>query len=293
MIAAEIERYEQTVAEYLRGDLDEDTFRVFRLNNGIYGQRQPGVQMFRIKIPFGGLTANQLRRIAELADTYATGVGHVTTRQDIQLHFVQLKDVGTMMRKLAEVGLTTREAADGAIALLDGWATIGDVLTFYQERIANEGFLQTATERRSVVELARLVGYRPRPGVAASVYLAYTIDEGFTEEALVPAGSRAQSIPGPGETAESFETAEDLRARATWNDLRPRMTAPQTEAGIRCGDRQWADVYLAGTATNLKPNDPLLIDFGAGRPEFFRVRAVAADSTRTRPTSSCGLGSDS
>src|SRR5262249_30744925 len=67
--------------------------------------------------------------------------------------------------------LTTRDANDPSIALLDAWATVGDVLTFYQERIANEGYLRTATERRSIIELARLVGYRLRPGVAASVWL--------------------------------------------------------------------------------------------------------------------------
>lgn len=61
--------------------------------------------------------------------------------------------------------LTSREADDATIALLDAWATVADVLTFYQERIANEGYLRTATERRSVLELARLVGYQPRPGV--------------------------------------------------------------------------------------------------------------------------------
>ena len=63
--------------------------------------------------------------------------------------------------------LTTRDGSDPAIAWLDAWAVVADVLTFYQERIANEGFLRTATERRSVLELARLVGYEPRPGVAA------------------------------------------------------------------------------------------------------------------------------
>jgi len=71
--------------------------------------------MVRIKIPFGGLTSNQVRRIAEIAETYATGVGHVTTRQDIQLHFVPLLQVGTIMRKLAEVGLTTREACANTV----------------------------------------------------------------------------------------------------------------------------------------------------------------------------------
>src|SRR5258708_7919070 len=72
-------------------------------------------------------------------------------------------------------GLTARDTSDFSIALLDGWATLGDVLTFYQERITNEGYLRTATERRSVVELSRLVGYGPRSGVAASVFLSYTM----------------------------------------------------------------------------------------------------------------------
>src|SRR5437660_12284786 len=82
-ILREIESFEEEAAKVLRGELSQDLFKPFRLQHGIYGQRQPGVQMVRIKIPFGGLTANQSRRIAELADTYATGVGHVTTRQDI------------------------------------------------------------------------------------------------------------------------------------------------------------------------------------------------------------------
>src|SRR5438105_12627219 len=114
-ILGEIESFEDEVGKLVRGEISLDVFKPFRLQHGIYGQRQPGVQMVRIKIPFGGLTANQSRRIAELADTYATGVGHVTTRQDIQLHFVQLKDVGTIMRGLAEVGLTTREACANTV----------------------------------------------------------------------------------------------------------------------------------------------------------------------------------
>ncbi|HJU05326.1 MAG TPA: sulfurtransferase TusA family protein [Nitrospiraceae bacterium] len=114
-ILEEIETFEGEVQRVTGGDLSGDLFKPFRLQHGIYGQRQPGAQMVRIKIPFGGLTANQLRRIAELADTYTTGVGHVTTRQDIQLHFALLKDVGTIMRRLAEVGLTTREACANTV----------------------------------------------------------------------------------------------------------------------------------------------------------------------------------
>jgi sulfite reductase (ferredoxin) len=111
----EIEVFEEEAGKMLVGAMSADMFKPFRLQHGIYGQRQPGVHMVRIKIPFGGLTANQLRRIGELAETYATGIGHVTTRQDIQLHFVSLQDVGTIMRGLAEVGLTTREACANTV----------------------------------------------------------------------------------------------------------------------------------------------------------------------------------
>ena len=72
--------------------------------------------------------------------------------------------------------LTTRDGEDFTIALLDAWSTVADVLTFYQERIANEAYLRTATERLSVLEMARLIGYRLDPGVAASVLLAFEIE---------------------------------------------------------------------------------------------------------------------
>src|SRR5206468_1977093 len=114
-ITEEIETFEAETNRMISGEIASDLFKPFRLQYGIYGQRQAGVQMVRIKIPFGGLTANQLRRIAELAERYATGVGHVTTRQDIQLHFVELTDVPTIMRGLAEVGVTTREACANTV----------------------------------------------------------------------------------------------------------------------------------------------------------------------------------
>src|SRR5262249_7838225 len=120
--------------------------------------------------------------------------------------------------------LAARDGDDASIALLDAWATVGDVLTFYQERIANEGYLRTATERRSILEAARLVGYRIRPGVAASTYLAYTLDrdtQGAETVVTIPRGSRAQSVPGPGELPQSFETSDDLVAGSAWNDLAP------------------------------------------------------------------------
>ncbi|HKP72083.1 MAG TPA: putative baseplate assembly protein [Pyrinomonadaceae bacterium] len=173
--------------------------------------------------------------------------------------------------------LTTRDSRDFAVAVLDGWATVGDVLTFYQERIANEGYLRTATERRSVLELARLVGYALKPGVSSTVYLAYTIDENFKETALVEVGARAQSVPGPGELPQSFETSEPLEARAQWNKLKPRATQPQTLKSIE----RRGGIYLKGINTNLKPNDPLLVTNGSDSV-LARVLEVLPDALADR-----------
>ena len=124
-IIEEIETFEDEVARLQSGDTPMDIFKPFRLQYGIYGQRQPDVQMIRIRVPFGGMTANQLRQVAEITDTYATGVAHVTTRQDFQLHFVPLPQVGTIMRKLAEVGLTTREACANTVRNVTACALAG------------------------------------------------------------------------------------------------------------------------------------------------------------------------
>ncbi|NJO18082.1 MAG: putative baseplate assembly protein [Thioploca sp.] len=166
--------------------------------------------------------------------------------------------------------LTTRETSDPAIALLDAWATLAEVLTFYQERIANEGYLRTATEYRSIQELARLVGYKLRPGVAASVYLAFTLEKGARVE--IPAGTRGQSIPGPGELPQSFETSKPLQAREEWNEIKPRLTRPQY---IKTSTTD--PLYLKGITTNLKPNAPLVMIDSAGSTSFRRVLKVNVD----------------
>ncbi|SFN69717.1 putative baseplate assembly protein [Nitrosospira briensis] len=182
--------------------------------------------------------------------------------------------------------LKTRERSDPAMALLDAWATVADVLTFYQERIANEGYLRTATERRSILEQARLVGYRSRPGVAASVYLAYTIEKDMLP-VEIPRGAKVNSIPAPGEQMQAFETSEPLMARNEWNALKPRMTQPQTPRSIlqpRSIQQPGGSVYLKGIATNLKPNDVLLMDFGidGADPLPFRVYEIKPDSKADR-----------
>jgi len=171
----------------------------------------------------------------------------------------------------ALAGLRTRDLDDPSMALLDAWAIGADVLSFYQERIANEGYLRTATERRSVLELGKLLDYRLRPGVAASVYLAYTID-GNSGPVTIPAGSRAQSVPSPGQQMQTFETSDDLDAQNEWNALKPRLTQPQnisldTIAGLN-------EVWVASIATNLKQNDRLLFQFGDLQTGVSAIRLV-------------------
>lgn len=175
--------------------------------------------------------------------------------------------------------LTTRAPDDPSMALLDAWATAGDVLTFYQERIANEGYLRTATERRSALELARTIGYELRPGIAASAYLAFTVEDapGAPGVASVPAGTRVQSIPAQGQLPQTFETGAAITAKKEWNDLGPRPTQPQVL------DVNASSVYLAGTTTNLRVGDLLLLAVRTSGTLQTRVASVRAVTTLTGP----------
>jgi sulfite reductase (ferredoxin) len=120
-IRADVEKFEVQLARYLAGDLEEDAFRVFRLNNGIYGQRQGGTnQMLRVKVPYGSITPEQLDMFGHLADTYSRGWGHLTTRQNVQFHFVQLDQVPAALWDMASVGLTSREACGDTVRNVQG-----------------------------------------------------------------------------------------------------------------------------------------------------------------------------
>lgn len=160
--------------------------------------------------------------------------------------------------------LTTRASDDPAIALLDAWATVADVLTFYQERIANEGYLRTATERASVLELARAIGYELNPGVAASTFLAFTVEDakGAPGRAIIGEATKILSVPGQNQRPQTFETAERIEARAEWNVLRPRRAEPQQ---IGAGSTA---LYLKGVATQLQPGDTILF-VGDERQRWF------------------------
>ena len=120
-VEAEIQSFEDGVRRYVAGEIDDDVFRVFRLNQGIYGQRQGGYnQMVRVKIPYGKIEPDQLEMLGYIAETYSRGWGHLTTRQNVQFHFVQLETVPEVLRLLASVDLTSREACGDTVRNVSG-----------------------------------------------------------------------------------------------------------------------------------------------------------------------------
>ena len=150
--------------------------------------------------------------------------------------------------------LTTREDDDPTIALLDAWATVLDVLTFHQERFANEAYLRTATELRSILELAREIGYELGPGAAAGADLVFQLETapGAPDSVRLGTGVKVQSLPGQDELPQVFETLEEIEARPRWNALRASLTKPDVPAlGA-------TEVFLQGVDTNLSLGDMIL-----------------------------------
>jgi hypothetical protein len=176
---------------------------------------------------------------------------------------------------------------DWTLGMLDAFATLADVITFYSERIANEAFLRTAVERRSVRDLARLVGYEIAPGVAASTSLAFTLavprvsPAPMPQPILIPIGTRVQSVPGPEEIPQTFETIEAITARPEWNDLRPELFRRQR---VKDGQRS---AWLVGISTQLQPGDRLLFvgeeresDPDSENWQAVEIRSIELDALR-------------
>jgi hypothetical protein len=161
--------------------------------------------------------------------------------------------------------LRTRDPSDFSIALLDAWAVALDILTFYQERFANEAFIRTAVDQRSVFEIVRLVGYVPSPGVAASAILAFTLASapGSPDNVLIPAGTRVQSVPGPGQAPQVFETSADLTALIAYNALPAQTTAAWQLFGSD------TSTWIGGTTNNISVGDALLfVKATSGQPSL-------------------------
>jgi predicted phage baseplate assembly protein len=180
----------------------------------------------------------------------------------------------------ALTGLATRDPGDFAIALLDAWATVADVLSFYSARIAAEGYLLTATERLSVRELARLVGYELRPGNAASAALAFTVETatGAPAEVSIPAGLRVSGAPAGGLPPPVYETVEEITGRGEWNALRPRTLRPPLLAD---GD---TSALVNGVTSAVAAGDTVLLVRGADFARTLRTVVAVTVDTVTRTT---------
>lgn len=185
-----------------------------------------------------------------------------------------------MLARLREPGagplaaLTVRDSADPALALLDAWAMVGDLIGFYQERIAAESYLRSAAERRSLLELVRALGYELRPGLAASVSLAFNVQVGPATGPTIPisAGVQVQSVPGPGQVAQTFETTEPLMARPEWNLLAPALPEVELPPAVTSTSLQ-----VRGTGLQLRSGDLVLLELGGSAPVARRLEAVEPD----------------
>ncbi|WP_128803519.1 MULTISPECIES: putative baseplate assembly protein [unclassified Streptomyces] len=179
-------------------------------------------------------------------------------------------------------GLTVRTPDDPAIGLLDATAVLGDLLTFHSERIADEAYIRTAGEHRSLVLLGRLVGHRPRPGVAAATHLAYTLERDPRAETLpvvIPRGARTHSVPASAdEESVTFETSRDLTARWDWNELKVRRRRPALVTPADLERR--SELFVEGTGNSLQTGDQLLFVFGeqaGGERKLLPVAGVRVD----------------
>ena len=196
----------------------------------------------------------------------------------------------TMLARLSSPGLEglrTRSADDFSIGLIDGWAVVADILTFYQERIANENYLRTATERVSVQEQARLIDYSLRPGLAAETFVSFRMEAppaqipgtlpaanalaGSPQVVQLSPGIKIQSVPGPGEQPQTFETTEAIEARVAWNEMRPLRSVPYGTT---------SRIFLQGAQSALQIGDTLLLEptGTSSAPQIRRVGQIAIDA---------------
>ncbi len=240
-----------------------------------------------IVTPVSLVNVEGLSAIAYRVGTYAT--------------FKESLFAGLSESKIA--GLRTRESDDFTIALLDAFAVMADVLTFYQERIANENYLRTATEMSSLAGLSELIGYRLRPGTAASAFVAFNINTppatppgtpvsklpqgpgasqdpaGFPRYSLVPVGTKIQSIPSAGQLPATFETIEAITARLEWNALTPATTVP-----YNANVASRLHIWTPGPSTTVATGDWLIVVArNASVPVLCAVAGVSKTSVGGQP----------
>ena len=222
------------IRAFRKGEFPEERFRHYRLTRGVYGQRQQGVQMFRTKIPFGKLTADQLIAIANTSEKYATGNLHLTTRQNIQYHYVKLEDSPAVWTALAQAGVTAREACGNTVRNLTASAKAGidpdelfDVSPYVQASF--EYFLRNP--------ICQDMGRKIKPAFSSSdkdSAFTYFHDFGFIPRIKIENGEEIRGfkvVVGGGLGAQS------MVAKTAYEFLHEDEIIPFMEAGIRVFDR--------------------------------------------------------
>lgn len=177
---------------------------------------------------------------------------------------------GTIAQPLA--ALTERLLSDPTIALIDAAAAVADIVSFYQDRILNEGYLPTAVERRSLALLGRMLGFAPAGFVGATTQMAMFVEAGAKGPVIAPAGTPLQATAAAGKSGPTFELSESLSAQAALNKLTPLQTRPATL------DQDATSILIQGTGLGLSAGDPLLLIHNyAGAKQWLRLAV-----TRTR-----------
>ena len=226
----DIVELQEKIKKFRNGQIDEERFKLYRLTRGVYGQRQLGVQMFRIKIPFGSVTAEQLVRIADVSDKFATGNLHITTRQDIQLHYVKLDDSPAVWTALAEKNITAREACGNTVRNVTASAEAGiDPM----EPFDVSPYAHATAHYFMRNPICQEMGRKIKPAFSSSIYdnaLTFMHDFGF--------------IPMIQDGVEGFKVvvggglgAQALFAQTAYEFLAGDQIIPFMEASLRIFDR--------------------------------------------------------
>ncbi len=231
---ADILELDRRIKDYHRGKEDEERFRLYRLTRGVYGQRQSGVQMFRIKIPYGRLTAEQLVRIADISEKYTNGNLHLTTRQNIQLHYVKLDDSPAIWTELAQKDITAREACGNTVRNLTGSARAG---IDPDEPFDVSPYVQAAFEYFLRNPICQDMGRKIKPAFSSSEKdsaFTYFHDFGFIPRVRTVDGKDQRGfkvVVGGGLGAQS------MVAQTVYEFLEEDRIIPFMEAAIRVFDR--------------------------------------------------------
>ena len=226
----DIQELNDKIQGFLLGNADEEKFRAFRLARGVYGQRQEGVQMIRIKLPYGKVTANQLIKIADVADKYASEKMHATTRQDIQIHYVKLTDSPKVWAELEEEGVTLKEACGNTVRNVTASAVAGvDPQEAFDVSGYADAFYKYFLRNPICQEMGRKFKVSFSSSEADSAY-SFMHDLGFT--AKIQDGVKGFEVKvGGGLGAQPF------MAQLAYDFLPADQIIPFAEAVIRVFDR--------------------------------------------------------